>query len=211
MNKLKIIALLISIGSLLSFTNKIIGTKIFSDERILYLSWNKATINSVKKNLSSVQDTAAKMSYLNRLEGLEMSLPTDDFNTIDTSIDRFKFTGIIKDELKTKKSIYVIEYYELGDMITVKNYIIYRNSKKEFCIDIYVLGTHKWIKNKETIRLKGYSEDAMTTHTTKYWGGVNKNDVIISKFENGKVNYVDFYLFKTLQSNPFIEKVLTLD
>lgn len=171
----------------------------------LFIRWNKATFSSIERNEKLKSNTEQqRILLLNREISYKAFYEIDDLNQINKKSVRYLFLKAISNNLLEDDATYVIEENKHGEAIEIENYIIELKKYNYFNITKYSYTNGMWsIIKMESANNPQKVIDSIGSFTNNH----NDDDVIISKFTDGKLQYSDFYLIGMLSKNYLINKI----
>jgi hypothetical protein len=180
----------------------------FNTPSILELvnEWNKMTISSLETQFRMPTDNANKRKY----KELLLTTPLYLGYIKGTSTQKSIRYGLIKDILSKKyRDFYILEANRSGEQVEIVSYLITMENKSAVVLIYDYLGG-KWVLSPKTQRCIVKLSTDRGKQIVKWGDGVNKDDVILSKFIDGKIVSSEYYLDHTLSGINGIEKVLNL-
>jgi hypothetical protein len=174
----------------------------------IFVSWNKFTFKSLKRQTQSTIDSVQKAMYENRLLSVKEYWNIkniDDFN--NTSI-RYKLLKTVFVKSNKKKDFYIIEANESGSKVLLRSIVLCISSASTVDADFYDFFNGEW---KITRKLKGidfYLQSDFKNYISRFGKGFNSDDIIITEFKNGRVQESEYYLYSTLSAESKIKNVL---
>lgn len=175
----------------------------------IFISWNKATFQSLERQKTAATDAKRKASYTNRIWGFAAYLGIDSSEKINTASLRYLF---LKDLLLDKKNkvMFVIEANSMGAKLVVRNFVVYKNSLGDFVIQLYTYSEKEWHKRGrvefKTFPLNSY----LNRYVLKDGGGFNFEDIVISYFDKNTHGPItsEYYLEGTLSTESGVKQIL---
>jgi len=184
-------------------------TTVVSQEIILN-NWNLATIESIKKQISSLTDTTDKKLYLNRLSVFKYFTESKSEEVNQTSL-RYKFLSKILSEHKNQEDFYIIEADIGGYRVQIRNYLLKEIRRGVYQVEMYQFSNSNWERNQKVVEIDLNMPGMLSNPLLKSRNGINQDDVIVSHInKNGAVNS-EFFLVATLSKDSGFEKILELD
>jgi hypothetical protein len=173
------------------------------------VSWNKATLASIKRQIAEVTDSLLKTQYENRLEAEKKHDAGGGEININFHSFRFEFVKYLANINFTGSDFYIIEANSSGAKVIMRNYVLYRRPAGGVDVDVYIYGIRGWFKQAEVRRLSFNLIDGFEGDHVKH--GFNEDDIIVTKFENRKVKYSEYFLDGTLSRASGIPVILNTD
>jgi len=112
-----------------------------------FVHWNIATINSLKSHIATTKDSSVHKLYENRLKALKVFLDIKDDNQINVNSIRYQFLNDLSLKDLGDTIFYVIEAGQSGEMIEIRNYVVFLIDNGKVGVDIYNYTNEKWVKN----------------------------------------------------------------
>ncbi|HET6226375.1 MAG TPA: hypothetical protein VFF27_08860 [Bacteroidia bacterium] len=169
----------------------------------LFKNWNKATFFSLERQLESSTDTTKKSFYENRLLAFKAYLNINTLETINKNSIRYEFLTAFSPFPKDSE-FYIIESNESGQKVLLRNFVLYPN-RDVVKVEFYIKNG-KWKKNgafeMKKFNLSGNLKNYLTQK------GFNDDDIVITKFENGRIKESEYFLFGTLATSSGIKNIL---
>jgi hypothetical protein len=173
------------------------------------ISWNKATLASIKRQIAEAKDSLVKTQYENRLEAEQIHDAGSDEMKINFHSLRFEFVKFLANINFNKMDFYIIEANSSGAKVIMRNYVVYRRSTDDVHVDVYIFGIRGWFKQAEVKNLAFNLVDGFEGAHVKH--GFNEDDIIVTKFEDDTVKYSEYFLDGTLSKSSAIRVILNTD
>jgi hypothetical protein len=174
----------------------------------VFIDWNKATFQSLKRQLQLSPDSGQKAAYLNRLSAIEGFLGVRNLEDINVGSLRYKFLEMLFTGVNAgRRKFYIVESNRSGDMIELRNFVIYIDSAHKADIKFYVFVNGKWNQRGGSSVNNFFIDHNLRSYIVKAHG-FNNDDVIATKFENNQVDESEYYLNGTLSISSGIKVVL---
>jgi len=169
----------------------------------LFIKWNEKSLASLERQIQLSPDSVKRVAYKNRLLALKAYLDIATSTTINTKSIRYKFlTSLFPRQMNSE--FYVIEANESGQKVLLQNFVVYPTGNIAR-VDFYYFDGG-WRKSRSfKIQNFALNEDLQSYLTKK---GFNEDDVIISKFENGKIKVSEYFLYGTLSASSGVKTIL---
>jgi len=175
----------------------------------IFVSWNKATLESLDRQIKATTDSLRKTFYNNRFLSTKEYWGIKNIYDLNTNSIRYKFLKALFVNLNDKtKDFYVIEANESGSKVLLRNFIVYKSSTNKAVVEFYDFFNDDWQKKGK------FQEDNFTLQTdlknylSQFGKGFNYDDIVITEFKNGYVQESEYYLYSTLSSDCQIKKIL---
>lgn len=176
----------------------------------IFISWNKATFQSLERQTQLATDLKKKDLYRNRLDAFKAYLEIDTVINVNMKSIRYQFLDLTFSRSNRKRSIlFVVEANETGYTTILRNFVVYVDSVNKINVKFYIFQNGKWrVKGKGEINSK-FIENDLKEYITNFGHGFNKNnDVIVTRFENRKVTQSEYYLIGTLSNKSSFKDVI---
>jgi hypothetical protein len=175
----------------------------------IFVSWNKATLESLDRQIKATTDSLRKTFYNNRFLSTKEYWGIKNIYDLNTNSIRYKFLKALFVNLNDKiKDFYVIEANESGSKVLLRNFIVYKSSTNKAVVEFYDFFNDDWQKKGK------FQEDNFTLQTdlknylSQFGKGFNYDDIVITEFKNGYVQESEYYLYSTLSADSQIKKIL---
>jgi hypothetical protein len=175
----------------------------------IFVSWNKATLESLDRQIKATTDSLRKTFYNNRFLSTKEYWGIKNIYDLNTNSIRYKFLKALFVNLNDKtKDFYVIEANESGSKVLLRNFILYKSSTNKAVVEFYDFFNDDWQKKGK------FQEDNFTLQTdlknylSQFGKGFNYDDIVITEFKNGYVQESEYYLYSTLSADSQIKKIL---
>jgi len=175
----------------------------------IFVSWNKATLESLDRQIKATTDSLRKTFYNNRFLSTKEYWGIKNIYDLNTNSIRYKFLKALFVNLNDKtKDFYVIEANESGSKVLLRNFILYKSSTNKALVEFYDFFNDDWQKKGK------FQEDNFTLQTdlknylSQFGKGFNYDDIVITEFKNGYVQESEYYLYSTLSADSQIKKIL---
>jgi hypothetical protein len=175
----------------------------------IFVSWNKATLESLDRQIKATTDSLRKTFYNNRFLSTKEYWGIKNIYDLNTNSIRYKFLKALFVNLNDKtKDFYVIEANESGSKVLLRNFIVYKSSTNKALVEFYDFFNDDWQKKGK------FKEDNFTLQTdlknylSQFGKGFNYDDIVITEFKNGYVQESEYYLYSTLSADSQIKKIL---
>jgi len=195
---------LILIFSLLTYNTE----KSFGQSSLLkeVNNWNKLTLLSLEDGLKQARKSEEIREFQNGKISFSMYV---DYKNGSTSIKSIRYS-LLKNILSKKhKDFYLMEANRSGERVEILSYLVEFNGK---IADVFVYHfiDERWVLKStykgNLLKLNRiFGKDLVPSRK-----GVNDDDVIISKFLNGKAITSKYYLDYTLPKDSGIEELLNI-
>ena len=200
-------ALVISILSFCAFCKRPNNDSIHVDS--VFVSWNKATIASLRLQAEKEERASLKDYYQNRLDAFYAYTDIQVDSQINKNAVRYKFLNYLKGQLKEARVI-IIEATLSGEYVDTRNFVLYPQAKDKATIEVYRYDRNGWRKDKVVEQYRLTFDKSLLGSRVEWEQGFNHDDIIISHFQNGKVEESEYFLYGTL-SGEGIERIIRLD
>lgn len=177
----------------------------------VFISWNKATFQSLERKSKLMPDSVQRAAYENRASVFEEYLSIKNLGDVNNKSIRYRFLDKVFLGLKDKGEFFIIEANTSGAMVQLRNFVVYPYSTNDVHIDIYLEGLSGWFKKAEIKNLNCSINDLVEGNILKVAHGVNNDDIIVTKFERNKVKYSEYILYGTLSTSSSIKEILNTD
>lgn len=182
----------------------------------LLVSWNKATLRSLKDHIRMAPDKRAKEAYRIVDVGYGDYLGGEN-TTVDHESMRYMFLQTLHEHLKsTGDNVYIIEANESGERTMIYNYVLFRDTSEHIIniVRFNLQKDNKWHWDAAGKReVDNLSEKWSRLDAAPLQGktsGVNNDIVIVTKISDGKIGYSNFYLDFTLPAGCPIDSILIM-
>lgn len=176
------------------------------------VNWNKLTIQSLHNRIKNITEKNEKKIYRDRIELANYTFGTNNENKIDTNTLRYSFLSFFSYLKRNfKGSFYLIETRYSGEYVQFRNYIVWAGVTDEYNkLSVVNFEFDKWILEDTTYQVRFCIKGKIKSFFTKIGQGINKCDVVITKFENGEAVESEYFPYKAIQKSSMIESVLRL-
>ncbi|MEO7696913.1 MAG: hypothetical protein ABIS36_23300 [Chryseolinea sp.] len=173
----------------------------------LFVTWNKASIQSLKRQIRDTGDSEHR--YADELSAFKELLGIYSEKSINNNSIRYKFLTKIK---ATERSLdfFILESNRSGETIEIVNYVAYYEGTLVKKLFRYRYSNNRWILDIEKQIELEYERDFLRS-MKKYGEGNNQENVIITKFSKGKVEMSEFFTPYTLSKQNSFSNLLNLE
>lgn len=153
-----------------------------------FINWNKATFESLNRQTQLAADSMQKAMYKNRLIAVKEYWRVRDLADFNDKSIRYKLLKAVFAKHKDKKkSLYIIEANESGSKVLLRSYVLCIGSTGIVDVEFYDFFNDRWQKTgkftKDNFKLQG----DLKMYISKFGKGFNNDDIVVTKFENGRV------------------------
>lgn len=171
----------------------------------LFVRWNKATTESLQRQIQLSTDTLNKNRYRNRLTALKAYIDVSDMRMTNVNSIRYQFLKELFQKNKIKRSdFYVVEANESGVKVDLKCFVVNIDSQNTSKVEFYIF-TDKWKKLGEAKLLNNKIKNLKNCISVH---GFNYQDIIVTRFINSDVNESEYFLSRTLSPDCGIKNIL---
>ena len=174
----------------------------------VFVSWNKATFQSLERNEKLASDSIQRAAYKNRASAIQEYLNIKNLGDVNNASVRYRFLDKVLAGLQGKGEFYIIEANSSGAMVQLRNFVVYPTSPNGIHIDVYLDRPSGWLRIGEGNDLTCRINDLAEGNILKALHGWNSDDIIVTKFENQSVKYSEFILYGTLSTSSSIKMIL---
>ena len=177
-----------------------------------FINWNKASLQSLAKQISSTKDSAERSLYENRVLAFKAFVDIDKAEDVNVKSIRYQFMQeMIKNVDNNQKDYYIVEANRSGERVEVRNYAIYpRTEGDKADVNVYNFSNRRWNKVSMSKEINFPFLDSLTSYRTKFGLGFNQDDVIVTHFVNNTIITSEYYLYSTLSNTSNVKEVLLL-
>ena len=174
-----------------------------------FVSWNKATLESLDRQIKATTDSLRKTFYNNRFLSTMEYWGIKNIYDLNTNSIRYKFLKALFVNLNDKiKDFYVIEANESGSKVLLRNFILYKSSTNKALVEFYDFFNDDWQKKGKFKEANFTLQTDLKNYLSQFGKGFNYDDIVITEFKNGYVQESEYYLYSTLSSDCQIKKIL---
>lgn len=174
-----------------------------------FVNWNKATFESLERQLQESKDSTQSALYQNRLSVIKGYWNIETTESVNDKSIRYKFLQTVFSNLgNSQKSFYVIEANESGSKILLRNYVLHINHNGAVEVQFYDFAREGWRKTGEFMQDSLYLRSDLKTYISPFGKGFNYDDIVITEFENGRLVESEYYLYSTLSVESKVKNVL---
>jgi len=173
-----------------------------------FVNWNKATLRSLNRQKHTKDNGQENPYYEDKIEAFMTSSDIDDEEKVNINAARYKFLKEITTYGAGRKDFYVVESDIPGQLLIVRNFVVYPADNETFNVDTYYFRNDHWEKENGQKKLHLYLGAKLKDNVAKQWEGFNHNDVIITRFKDDKVVDSEFFLFGTLSNASNIKALV---
>ncbi|MFV5697885.1 hypothetical protein ACM55H_05910 [Flavobacterium sp. ZT3R17] len=170
----------------------------------LFINWNKETVSSLK----SIKETLTEQNYAkNRLEARFAYWEIKDESQLNRNSIRYTFLKILNKKIDSKDLV-IIEADNSGEYYRIQNFVVYLNANNKLDLDIYRYDRNEGWKLEKIITNYDGKINSILENKGKYF--INRDDIIVSHFELGKIVSSEYFLFETLKNNE-VKKIISIE
>jgi hypothetical protein len=175
----------------------------------VFIKWNKVTLQSLEQQNTPGETIEAKL-YNNRIEVLKGYLEIDSITSINPNSMRYQFLTILHTKYKFENSVlFVLEANESGYMVTLRNLVVRIDSSHTANIEFYEFFDGRWHFTGDGKLNNFYIKNDRKDWKAIFGQGFNKNgDIIVTKFNNSKIDDCEYYLIATLSKKSGVENII---
>lgn len=174
-----------------------------------FIDWNKATFESLNRQLQLSTDSIPKSRYENRVEAVKAYWKIKSLNDVNHESIRYKLLKTLKQESFTKKNVaYIIEANESGVKVMLSSYVVYPNENNIADIELFEFVNDTWKKIGQFKQEKFKIQADLRIYISPFRKGDNYDDIVITEFRNGKTKQSEYFLYSTLLKDTTLRKLL---
>ena len=175
-----------------------------------FINWNKATLQSLARQIESTRDSTEISLYENRMSAFKAFVDINNAEDVNVNSIRYQFFQTVIESDNNQRNFYIIEANRSGERVEIRNYVIYPNAVGKANVNVYNFINRKWIKSSASKEIDFPLTDSLASYITKFRLGFNQDDVIITQFVNNTVTASEYYLYTTLSDAGNVKEVLSL-
>ncbi|MGL2993377.1 hypothetical protein [Flavobacterium sp. TSSA_36] len=170
----------------------------------LFINWNKETVSSLK----SINETLTEQNYAkNRLEARFAYWEIKDESQLNRNSIRYTFLKILNKKIDSKDLV-IIEADHSGEYYRIQNFVVYLNANNKLDLEIYRYDRNEGWKLEKIITSYDGKINSILEKNGKDF--INRDDIIVSHFELGKILSSEYFLFETLKNNE-VKKIISIE
>jgi hypothetical protein len=170
----------------------------------LFINWNKETVSSLK----SIKETLTEQNYAkNRLEARFAYWEIKDESQLNRNSIRYTFLKILNKKIDSKDLV-IIEADHSGEYYRIQNFVVYLNANNKLDLEIYRYDRNEGWKLEKIITSYDGKINSILEKNGKDF--INRDDIIVSHFELGKIVSSEYFLFETLKNNE-VKKIISIE
>jgi hypothetical protein len=170
----------------------------------LFINWNKETVSSLK----SINETLTEQNYAkNRLEARFAYWEIKDESQLNRNSIRYTFLKILNKKIDSKDLV-IIEADHSGEYYRIQNFVVYLNANNKLDLEIYRYDRNEGWKLEKIITSYDGKINSILEKNGKDF--INRDDIIVSHFEFGKIVSSEYFLFETLKNNE-VKKIISIE
>ncbi len=170
----------------------------------LFINWNKETVSSLK----SINETLTEQNYAkNRLEARFAYWEIKDESQLNRNSIRYTFLKILNKKIDSKDLV-IIEADHSGEYYRIQNFVVYLNANNKLDLKIYRYDRNEGWKLEKIITSYDGKINSILEKNGKDF--INRDDIIVSHFEFGKIVSSEYFLFETLKNNE-VKKIISIE
>jgi hypothetical protein len=201
------LSLIISLSFLLSTTKSIDSSGNFLDAT--FVSWNKDTFKSLESHIKLKSQNLQDSLYKNRILTLTGYWGIENLEDINRQSIRYSFLSKLFPDRKNENiDFYVVEANRSGESVQLRNFFFYIDSSHTAYIEFYVFLKNRWDRVGEAKINNFYVAESLKSDFVEFGKGNNDDDVIVTKFHQGKIKESEYYLISTLSKQSRVMDVL---
>jgi hypothetical protein len=175
---------------------------------VIFITWNKSTLRSLKDRILIASSTDEKELSRNRIDTRKAYLQITNEDQANKSSIRYKFLDKLSQIQPNQKNFFIVEADQSGETSEKRSYVVNIHERK--VVHVYDFVSGKWVEHSVTQDFDFTISKNLNDYRVDYLSGFNSNDVIITLFENGKVVSSQHFIPTTMIKKDGIEKLLKL-
>ncbi|MDP4264023.1 MAG: hypothetical protein Q8941_15955 [Bacteroidota bacterium] len=177
----------------------------------IFVSWNRASLLSLKTQRDATTDSIQSRKYENRLRAFQNYLEIENEQTINIKSVRYELLKKVSQLPDFKNSNYfIVEANVNSYTLVIRSFVIGIDANRQATVYIYT-NNGKWEKKQVcSIANLNIGKD-LKIYKTRYGKGSNHDDIIITSFIKGYVFQSEYFINYTLYQQNFIDRIFSCD
>lgn len=173
-----------------------------------FVQWNKATLESLNRQIQSAQNSEQINKYRNRSIAVKGYWEIEAAEDILNSSIRYKLLQKIYHNRSGLGDFYVIEANESGSKVLLRSLVVDTISSGGIDVSFYEFINEEWCETGKINEKELYFSGDLGAFFCQFGKGFNHDDIVITSFRKSNIPQSEYYLYGTLSSESKVDIIL---